>query len=738
MIEIQNPVKLPPKSNTMKILKLLLLFFVIQIQAQQGGMWIPSLLKGLNEKEMKNLGMKMSVKDIYDVNHSSLKDAVPHFNGGCTSEVISPKGLILTNHHCGFSQIQAHSSVEHDYLTDGFWAYKMEDELPNEALTVTFMVKIEDVTTKVLEGTTNLTSEAQKQKKIQENIVGLTNSLPKENWQENKIRTFFEGNQYMLFVTETFKDIRLVGAPPSSIGKFGSDTDNWVWPRHTGDFSLFRIYADKNNHPAAYSKENIPYTPKHFLPISLDGVAEDDFTLVFGYPGKTTEYLPAVAIEQIINELNPAKIEIRDKALKVADSFMRKDNAIKIQYAAKYAKIANYWKKWIGETQGLKKSNAVVLKKESEKVFQQKMSKAGTEKEYGTLLADFEKNYAEIAPYALAKDYFTEVVTLNTELLSIGYKLYQLEKVYKTKGEQSFMDRKKNLITGQEAFYKNFNAAVDQNVFEELIELYATKSPKQFLPQSLVKVNAKNLASEIYSNSKLINYAGLKELLTGDVQTVLTNLNHDKGFQLVKELADKYSTEVMPKYDEINLKITALQRSYMKAQLEINKESRIFPDANSTLRITYGKVQGYKPKDATFYSSISYLDGIMEKYIPGDYEFDVPAKLIDLYQAKDYGIYGQNGKMPVCFIGTNHTTGGNSGSPVIDSKGNLIGLNFDRVWEGTMSDIYYDPSICRNIMVDVRYILFIMDKYAGAKNLIEELKLVHPKQNQLPENEIYK
>lgn len=727
MIEIQNPVKLPPKSNTMKILKLLLLFFVIQIQAQQGGMWIPSLLKGLNEKEMKNLGMKMSVKDIYDVNHSSLKDAVPHFNGGCTSEVISPKGLILTNHHCGFSQIQAHSSVEHDYLTDGFWAYKMEDELPNEALTVTFMVKIEDVTTKVLEGTTNLTSEAQKQKKIQENIIGLTNSLPKENWQENKIRTFFEGNQYMLFVTETFKDIRLVGAPPSSIGKFGSDTDNWVWPRHTGDFSLFRIYADKNNHPAAYSKENIPYTPKHFLPISLDGVAEDDFTLVFGYPGKTTEYLPAVAIEQIINELNPAKIEIRDKALKVADSFMRKDKAIKIQYAAKYAKIANYWKKWIGETQGLKKSNAVVLKKESEKVFQQKMSKAGTEKEYGTLLADFEKNYAEIAPYALAKDYFTEVVTLNTELLSIGYKLYQLEQVYKTKGEQSFMDRKKNLITGQEAFYKNFNAAVDQNVFEELIELYATKSPKQFLPQSLVKVNAKNLASEIYSNSKLINYAGLKELLTGDVQTVLTNLNHDKGFQLVKELADKYSTEVMPKYDEINLKITALQRSYMKAQLEINKESRIFPDANSTLRITYGKVQGYKPKDATFYSSISYLDGIMEKYIPGDYEFDVPAKLIDLYQAKDYGIYGQNGKMPVCFIGTNHTTGGNSGSPVIDSKGNLIGLNFDRVWEGTMSDIYYDPSICRNIMVDVRYILFIMDKYAGAKNLIEELKLVHPK-----------
>ena len=332
----------------MKHLKLLLLLFVVQLHAQQGGMWIPSLLQGMNEKEMKNLGMKMTAADIYSVNKSSLKDAVPHFNGGCTSEVISPKGLLLTNHHCGFDAIQNHSSVEHDYLTNGFWAYKMEEELPNEGMVVTFIVKIEDVTTKVLEGTANLISETEKQKKIQDNITSLSATLPKENWQENKIRTFYEGNQYMLFITETFKDIRLVGAPPSAIGKFGSDTDNWVWPRHTGDFSLFRIYADKNNRPANYSKDNVPYTPKHFLPVSLDGVKEDDFTLVFGYPGKTNEYLPAVAIAQIVNELNPAKIEIREHALKVADGFMRKDNAIKIQYASKYASIANYWKKWIG------------------------------------------------------------------------------------------------------------------------------------------------------------------------------------------------------------------------------------------------------------------------------------------------------------------------------------------------------------------------------------------------------
>jgi len=709
----------------MKFLKLFFLLFILQVQAQQGGMWIPSLLQGMNEKEMKNLGMKMSISDIYDVNKSSLKDAVPHFNGGCTSEVISPKGLLLTNHHCGFDAIQNHSTVDHDYLTNGFWAYKMEDELPNEDLVVTFIVRIEDVTAKVLDGTSAL-SEADKQRKIQDNITALSNSLPKESWQENKIRTFYEGNQYMLFVTETFKDVRLVGAPPSSIGKFGSDTDNWVWPRHTGDFSLFRIYADKNNRPAAYSKDNVPYKPKHFLPISLDGVKDDDFTLVFGYPGKTNEYLPAVAIEQIVNELNPAKIEVRDRALKVADGFMRKDNAIKIQYASKYASIANYWKKWIGETQGLKKSNAVAIKKKQEAAFMEKVAKAGKQAEYGNLLSDFDKNYKEIAPYALSRDYFIEVVLRNTELLTVAYKMYQLEQILNTKGEQAFTDRKNTLATGLGDFYKDFNKNVDEKVFEQLIDLYANKSPKQFLPSRLMNVDIAKLTAETYG-SKLVSFEGAKELLNGDTKTVLANLNNDKAYQLVKEMAEKFTKEVAPKYDEINLRITALQRTYMKAQLELNKNSRIFPDANSTLRVTYGKVKGYEPKDATVYKSKTYLDGVLEKYIPGDYEFDVPSKLIELYNRKDYGPYGENGKMPVCFIGTNHTTGGNSGSPAIDAHGNLIGLNFDRVWEGTMSDLYYDPQICRNVMVDIRYVLFVIDKYAGAKNLIDEIKIVPPK-----------
>jgi len=707
----------------MKYIKLLLLLFVISTQAQQGGMWIPSLLNGMNETEMKSLGMKISVKDIYDANNSSLKDAVPHFNNGCTSEVISPKGLILTNHHCGYGAIQNHSSVEHDYLQDGFWAYKMEEELPNKGMVVTFVVRIEDVTSKIIEGTQSMTDEAQKQKKIQENIQHYSETLAKESWQENRIKTFYDGNQYLLFVTETYKDIRLVGAPPSSIGKFGSDTDNWVWPRHTGDFSLFRIYADKNNRPAEYSVDNVPYKPKHFLPISTKGIKEDDFTMVMGYPGRTQEYLPSFAVEQIINDLNPAKIEIRDAALKVQDGFMRKDQAIKIQYASKYASVANYWKKWIGESKGLKKSNAVGIKQKFEADFKNRVAKAGKQDDYGNLLSEFEKNYTEIKDYAVARDYFSEVVLRNTELLSFGFKLYQLEQVYTSKGEQSFNDRKDNLIAGFEESYKNFNAQVDEKVFEQLIQLYATKSPQQFLPSSLKNINASALSKEIYSTSNLVSYDKLKELLNGDAKTVIEKLNNDKGFQLVKSLADAYFEKIAPTYNELDLKNSALQRTYMKAIVELFPNDRIFPDANSTLRVTYGKVKGYAPQDAVYYEPLTYLEGVMEKYVPGDYEFDLPKKLIDLYNNKDYGNYSENGKLPVNFIATNHTTGGNSGSPAIDAKGNLIGLNFDRVWEGTMSDIYYSPDICRNIMVDIRYVLFIIDKYAGAKNIINELKI---------------
>lgn len=705
--------------------KLLVALLIVPVYAQQGGMWIPSLLEGMNEKEMTTLGMKMSIQDIYDVNNSSMKDAVPHFNGGCTAEVISAQGLLLTNHHCGYGQIQSHSSVEHDYLADGFWAKSQADELPNDNLEVTFIVRIEDVTAAVMQGVKAKDTELQKQEKINVNISRTVATFPKKDWQENKIKSFYEGNQYILFVTETFTDVRLVGAPPSSIGKFGSDTDNWVWPRHTGDFALFRIYADKNNRPAAYAQDNVPYTPKHFFPISLDGVAQDDFTMVFGYPGQTQEYLPSYAIEQIINDLNPAKIGIRDVALKITDEYMRNDQAIKIQYASKYAGTANYWKKWIGESQGLKKSNAVAAKKAYEQDFIARAKKSKNAKEYTAILPQFEKLYQEIAPYALSRDYFMEVALRNGELLATAWRLFAVENALNN--EAQFQSRKKNLLQSQERFYKNYNKNVDEDVFKAIVSLYKEKAPKAYLAPVLVDADVEALTKEIYGQSKLTSYEGLQELLSGDANQVKAALLEDKGYVFAKSLIQNYQANILPKYETLDLEIKALQRTYMKAQLELYPDARIFPDANSTLRVTYGKVDGYAPKDAIYYEPVTHLEGIMEKYVPGDYEFDVPAKLIDLYNAKDYGAYGEDGKLPVNFIATNHTTGGNSGSPAIDAHGNLIGLNFDRVWEGTMSDIYYDPAICRNIMVDARYILFLIDKFADAKHLINEMKLVNPK-----------
>jgi hypothetical protein len=517
-----------------------------------------------------------------------------------------------------------------------------------------------------------------------------------------------------------------VGAPPSSIGKFGSDTDNWMWPRHTGDFSLFRIYADANNKPAEYSKDNVPYKPKHFLPINIDGIKENDFTLVMGYPGRTQEYLPSVAVEQIVNTLNPVKIEIRDKALKVMDEFMREDKAIKIQYAAKYASIANYWKKWIGENQGLQKAKVFSTKKKDEKQFLNRLSRIKKRKIYGRLFYDFEDYYAEIQPYSLSKEIFTEVALRNNELLQVGYKLFQLENVLKTKGEQAFTDRKNNLIKAQELFYKDYNATVDEKIFEQLIAVYALKTPQEYVPTMFKNLKFQQLTPEIYKTSKLTSYNGFKELLNGTPQEIIQKLNADKGYTTLKAMATMFVENVNPRFEEINKKITMTQHLYTQALLEVSKKykTRMFPDANSTLRITYGKARGYKPVDAIRFETFTYLEGVIQKYKPNDYEFDVPQKLLDLFRYKDYGPYSEKGKMPVCFVGTNHTTGGNSGSPVMDKKGNLIGLNFDRVWEGTMSDIYYDPSICRNIMVDIRYVLFIVDKFADAKHLINEMNIV--------------
>ena len=694
----------------MKFIKILLLFITLQVSAQQGGMWIPSLLEGMNEQEMANLGSKLTAKDIYDVNNSSLKDAIGHFNGGCTSEVISPKGLILTNHHCGYSQIQSHSSLENDYLKDGFWAMSLEEELPNPGLFIEFIVRIEDVTTQVLNGVTEDMTEKEKQSAISKNSNALEAEVQKEAWQDTKIKSFYKGNQYFLFVTERFNDIRLVGAPPSSIGKFGSDTDNWVFPRHTGDFSMFRIYADKNNRPAEYSKDNVPYKPKHFLPISLDGIEEGDFTMVFGFPGTTDEYLPAVAIEHITKAYNPSNIAIREAALKVIDAKMKESDEVRIKYASKQARIANAWKKWIGENLGIEKSNAIEERRAFEATFKKALKEKGLENKYGNILPEFDVLYENFADINIKRRSFIEVFLVTNELMNMTFRTYQFEQGIKNNPD--IFDKAKASIEGTiTGIHKNYDVNVDKGVFESVMPFYTN-----------------NVDVSIYNNTAFTSLDTALKLFEGTPEEVIEKLNNDPAYAYAKPMIDEFYNTINPEFEAKNEPITALQTEYMTALMKALPNERYFPDANGTLRVTYGQVRGYSPRDAVYYSPVSYLDGVIEKYIPGDYEFDVPQKLIDLYEAKDYGPYADaNGKVPVCFLGTNHTTGGNSGSPTIDAHGNLIGLNFDRVWEGTMSDMYYDPEICRNIMVDLRYVLFIVDKYAGAKHLIDEMELVHPK-----------
>ena len=696
----------------MKLFKILILFIAINVTAQQGGMWIPSLLQGMNEEEMQSLGSKLSASDIYDINKSSLKDAIGHFNGGCTSEVISPKGLLLTNHHCGFSQIQSHSSLENDYLKNGFWAMNLEEELPNEGLFVEFIIRIEDVTDKILDGVAEGSTEKEKQSIIDGNSNAVRKATVIEPWQDTRIKAFFKGNQYFLFVTERYEDIRLVGAPPSSIGKFGSDTDNWVWPRHTGDFSMFRIYADKDNRPAKYSKNNVPYTPKHFLPVSLDGVSEGDFTMVFGFPGRTNEYLPAIAVEQITQKVNPSNIAIREAALKVMDGYMKTNDKVRIQYASKQARIANYWKKWIGENQGIEKSKAIAKKRAFEAEFTKKLKTKKLKDQYGHILSDFEKLYEDFEKINVKRSNFLEIFVRNNELMQAMFRLTQLENAA-SRSEEAFNKLRVSMINRLKSIHKNYNTEVDKGVFNAIMPMYTSK-----------------VDASIYDTTNFINLDSALVILEGDSKEVLTKINADPAYQYAKPFIVEFYTKIDPEFQRINTSINAVQKLYMKALMEVMPNERYYPDANSTLRVTYGKVKGYKPRDAVYYNPVSYLEGVIEKYVPGDYEFDVPKKLQDLYTAKDYGPYADsNGKLPICFLGTNHTTGGNSGSPAIDAQGNLIGLNFDRVWEGTMSDYNYDADICRNIMVDIRYVLFIVDKYAGAKNLIKEMSLVHPKKN---------
>ncbi len=697
------------------------------------GMWIPLLLERMNEKEMKSLGMKISAKDIYNINKGSLKDAIVSFGGFCTGEVISSKGLVLTNHHCGFDAIQNHSTLDRNYIRDGFWAKNYGEELSNPGLFVTFIVRIEDVTKQVLNGATPALEENQRQSIVDRNISELRRNLKKESYQDAFIRGFFESNQYYLFVTETYKDVRLVGAPPSSIGNFGKDTDNWIWPRHTGDFSMFRIYAGKDNKPADYSPDNVPFTPKRSLSISLDGAAEGDFTMVFGFPGRTTEYLPAVAVQQIMEVNDPAKIAIRDKVLAVMDGYMRKDEQIKIQYAEKYALVSNAWKKWQGEVLGLTRTNAVEKKKVYEAEFQKRVdANPQWRNQYGSLLRDLGAAYNEFRSFGLARDYYLEI-TSRIELFTIAGQLNTLRNSKNNGSKNAYSEGLAKTREKLSGIYKEYSPVVDRNLFEVLMNMYVNDQDSKIIsPIVLEQLKAakndfRNWADQVYGGEELTAGNKVMTALEQNPAEFLERTKTDRACVLYNDIAATYNTMIASKLNEIQTRINKLQRTYMQAQMEVMKEKKFYPDANSTLRVTYGKVKGYSAKDAVKYDYYTYLDGVIEKYVPGDYEFDVPKKLRELYNNKDFGQYGKNGRLPVCFIASNHTTGGNSGSPALDAWGNLVGLNFDRSWEGTMSDINYDPSICRNIMVDIRYVLFIIDKYAEASWLVKEMKLVHAK-----------
>src|SRR5690554_5923058 len=564
----------------MKFFKILLLFITLQVSAQQGGMWIPSLLEGMNEQEMADLGSKLSAKDIYDVNNSSLKDAIGHFNGGCTSEVISDKGLVLTNHHCGFGQIQSHSSLENDYLKDGFWAKDLKEELPNNGLYIEFIVRIEDVTKQVLEGVTDAMSDREQQSTRGRNSTAIEKAAKKEEWQDTKIKAFYKGNQYFLFVTERYTDIRLVGAPPSSIGKFGSDTDNWVWPRHTGDFALFRIYADKNNRPAAYSEDNVPYTPKHFLPISLDGVEEGDFTMVFGFPGTTDEYLPAVAIEQITQEYNPSNIAIREAALKVIDAKMKESDEVRIKYASKQARIANAYKKWIGENLGIQKSNAIEKRREFEADFKKALKEKNLEEKYGNILPEFDKLYKDFEEINIKRRSFIEVFLVTNELMEMSFRAYQFEQAITS--NPAIFEKAISSIQGTlSGIHKNYDVNVDRGVFENVMPFYTD-----------------NVDATIYNKTALTSLDSALKLFEGTSEEIVAKLNKDAAYAYAKPFVEEFYNSLNPEFETKNEPITALQTEYMTALMKALPDARYFPDANGTLRVTYGQVRGYSPRDA--------------------------------------------------------------------------------------------------------------------------------------------
>ncbi len=696
------------------------------------GMWLPVLLEQLNDGDMQSMGLKLTADDIYSINHSSLKDAVCLFGGGCTAEVVSDQGLILTNHHCGYSSIQSHTTLENNYLADGFWAKDKTDELPCAGLSVTFIISMEDVTIKILDGVTEKMTEAQRDEIIKKNSTKIEKEAVINTQYKAKVKAFYYGNEYYLIVYEVFTDIRLVGAPPTAIGNFGGDSDNWMWPRHTGDFSIFRIYADSSNNPTDYSKNNVPYTPKKSLTISLKGVQKNDFTMVYGFPGKTQEYLTSYGVNLTSNIENPVLISIREKKLEIIGAAMKSDPLIKIQYASKYANVANYWKKYKGESKGITKLKGVEKKQGVEAEYTAWVNADVSRKEkYGKLLSVFEEVYKNYAPVALAYDYFIEA-GIGIELIKYAWNYNNLitkcnDKTVKDEDVNKIVEQLKN---SAKYFFKNYDMETDKKLFTALLQIYYQQGILSYQPDYFSNVISNKFNGDIekytayvYGKTSFSSEAGIQKMLTKFKRNRTTVISEDPVFKLTSALYNNFINNILPLYTTYNDELDSLYRIYITGLREMQPEKKFYPDANSTLRIGYGKVSDYKPMDAVGYNYYTTLEGVIQKEDDDISDYKLPDDLKKLYEKKDYGRYTTDSTMHIAFIATNHTTGGNSGSPVLNAEGQLIGINFDRVWEGTMSDIMYDKDQCRNISLDIRYALFIIDKYAGASWLIDEMNI---------------
>ena len=709
-------------------MSLLTAFSALTARADEG-MWLPSLI-GNRIADMQEKGFRLNAEDIYSINQASLKDAVVLFGRGCTGELVSPEGLLLTNHHCGYGQIQQHSSVEHDYLKDGFWAMSREEELPNKGLTVSFLERMEDVTGIILKGYSPEMSESERAGLVKQN----SDALIKEVTQEGKglrarVEALYYGNQYFLFLYREYPDVRLVGAPPSSIGKFGGDTDNWMWPRHTGDFSIFRIYADKDNNPAPYSPDNVPYQPKKYFRISTKGVQEGDFTFIYGFPGRTQEYIHSEGVRYIEETGDPHKIALRTKRLDIMSRHQAESQKVRIQYSSKHAGVANAWKKWQGEVKGIRKMKTVQTKKEFEKEF----SKWAVGTEYEGLTDRIAQIYGQLEPYTFATDYYGETI----RAVEAAAFASSIAKLYKEADDSLSFDSRKACDLS-ESFFKDYHLPIDKEIFAAMIQEFDTNMPEAFKPEYHSEMmqkhgNAKAWAEDLFAATMFTDRAAVEALSVAKDQESIgadrDKVMNDPAVVFFNEYYNWYSKEIRPEAARLNQELQLAYRDYMRGQMEyaeaINGPKALeafYPDANLTLRVAYGHIKGYSPADGVYYTPSSTIKGIMEKDNPEIFDYNIPQRLRDIYATKDYGRWADaSGEVPVCFIATNHTTGGNSGSPVINADGDLIGLNFDRVWEGTMSDIVFDPEICRNISLDVRYVLFTIEKIGGASYLFNEM-----------------